>query len=89
MTVQPINSKIPPLQREILTTNEIRKRYPNEWVLIADTESDENFNVIKGELLAHSHNREEIDQALLIYSDVKSLAIEYTGPISQDYAVIL
>ncbi|PSF37271.1 hypothetical protein C7H19_11175 [Aphanothece hegewaldii CCALA 016] len=89
MTVQPSNPIIRPSEQEVLTISEMRKRYPQEWLLIADTESDDDFNIIKGELLAHSSNREEIDQALLNYSDVKSLAIEYTGPISEDYAVIL
>jgi hypothetical protein len=86
MTIQPIAT---PLHQEILTIDEIRKRYPQEWVLIADTELDEDFNVIKGELLAHSSNREDIDRALLILSDVKSIALEYIGPISEDYAVLL
>lgn len=86
MTVQPINLIS---DRDILTIDEIRERYPREWVLIEDTELDEDDNVIKGILLAHSSNPEEIDRALLNYSDIQSLAIEYTGPIPDDYAVIL
>ncbi|MEG3935298.1 hypothetical protein QT990_29310 [Microcoleus sp. T3_B1] len=74
---------------EILTAAEIRDRYPREWVLIADTESDDLWNVIRGEVLAHSPQREEIDRALTKFKDVRSISIEYTGPIPDDYSVIL
>lgn len=73
---------------EILTAAEIRDRYPREWVLIADTESDDLWNVIRGEVLAHSPQREEIDRALTKFQDVRSISIEYTGPIPDDYSVI-
>lgn len=73
---------------EILTVAEIRDRYPREWVLIADTESDDLWNVIRGEVLAHSPEREEIDRALTKFKDVRSMSIEYTGPIPDEYSVI-
>lgn len=73
---------------EILTAAEIRDRYPREWVLIADTESDDLWNVIRGEVLAHSPQREEIDRALTNFKDVRSISIEYTGPIPDDYSAI-
>jgi hypothetical protein len=74
---------------KIMTIEEIRLSYPNEWVIIADTESDANFNVIRGQVLAHSPERDIIDQALMDYSQMPSLAIEYTGAISDDYAVMV
>ena len=73
---------------KILTVAEIRERYPREWVLIADTESDDLWNVIRGEVLAHSPKREEIDQALTKFPDIRSISIEYTGPIPDDYSLI-
>ncbi|GET36983.1 hypothetical protein [Microseira wollei] len=45
---------------EILTIAEIRDRYPRQWVLIADTESDNEWNVIRGEVLVHSPQRESM-----------------------------
>ncbi|MFM9265597.1 hypothetical protein [Tychonema sp. BBK16] len=74
---------------EILTVEEIRDRYPREWVLIADTESDDLWNVIRGEVLAHSPEREEIDRALTKFQDIRSISIEYTGPIPDEYSVVL
>ncbi|MEG4498356.1 hypothetical protein QUB05_04280 [Microcoleus sp. F10-C6] len=73
---------------EILTAAEIRNRYPREWVLIADTESDDLWNVIRGEVLAHSPEREEIDRALTKFKDIRSISIEYTGPIPDEYSVL-
>ena len=74
---------------KILTAAEIRDRYPREWVLIADTESDDLWNVIRGEVLAHSPQREEIDRALTKFKDVRSISIEYTGPIPDEYSAML
>jgi hypothetical protein len=74
---------------EILTIEEIRSRYPRQWVLIADTETDFEWNVYRGEVLAHSADRDEIDKALMRFKHIKSIAIDYTGPIPEDYAVML
>lgn len=73
---------------QILTLEEIVSLYPQEWVLIAYTELDEDLNVIRGEVLAHSPDRD------LLYNNAlsrkgKSVAIEYTGPIPDDLAVML
>lgn len=74
---------------EVLTIAEIRSRYPCEWVLIADTELDDQWNVIRGEVLAHSPERDEIDQSLIKFKHIQSISIEYTGPVPEDYAVVL
>lgn len=73
---------------KILTLEEIIHLYPSEWVLIAYTELDENLNVIRGEVLAHSPERD------LLYNNAlsrkgKSVAIEYTGPIPENLAAML
>jgi hypothetical protein len=74
---------------EILTIEEIRSRYPREWVLIADTETDFEWNVYRGEVLAHSAEQAEIYELLSGFKHIKSIAIEYTGPIPEDFAVML
>ena len=38
----------------ILTLEEIFSLYPDEWVLIAYTELDEDLSVIRGAVLAHT-----------------------------------
>ncbi len=73
---------------QILSLEEIMHLYPSEWVLIAYTELDEDLNVIRGEVLAHSPERD------LLYNNAlsrkgKSVAIEYTCLIPEDLAAML
>lgn len=73
---------------EILSFEEMQHRYAGEWLLIAYTELDNEMNVICGEVLAHSPNRDDIYGAISS-SDGQSVAIEYIGAIPEDLAVIL
>ena len=73
---------------KILSLEEIIHLYPSEWVLIAYTDLDEDLNVIRGEVWAHSPDRD------LLYNNPlsregKSVAREYTDPIPEDLAAML
>jgi uncharacterized pyridoxal phosphate-containing UPF0001 family protein len=72
----------------MMTFEKIQQKYHGEWVLIAYIETDKNLQVVKGEVLAHSVNQEEIYQALESAQD-KPLAIEYIGQVPEDIAFIL
>ena len=61
-----------------MTLAEIQKLYPNEWALIEFTELDDEYNVVDGEVIAHSPSKEEIDRILMTARQPK-LAIEYLG----------
>jgi hypothetical protein len=66
----------------------IRERYAGEWVLIAGPELDDDLNVTRGEVIAHSRDRDEVyEQLRLMHGQV--VAIEYMGSIPDDYAVAL
>ena len=73
---------------KILSLEEIIHLYLSEWVLIAYTELDEDLNVIRGEVLAHSPQRDLLDNNPLSRK-WKSVAREYTGPIPEDLAARL
>lgn len=45
---------------QIMSFEEIKQNYDGEWVLISYTETDENLQVIKGKVVAHSTNKEDI-----------------------------
>ena len=49
---------------ELLTFPEMRNRYQNQWLLILCKETDRGFNLISGQVLAHSENRDEIYDAI-------------------------
>jgi len=65
--------------QETLTLDEIRRRFPDEWVLIDVLEEDELGQPTCGRVLAHSPDRDEIyrEQARL----QGDLAIVYTGEL--------
>ncbi len=52
------------------------------------SETDENSPVIKGKVLAHSLNKEEIYQALESATE-EHLAIEYLGQVPEENDLIL
>lgn len=72
---------------QILTFEEMRQKYWGEWLLIDHAELDESQRVVRGHVLAHSMDRDEIDQALPLRKG-RMAAIEYVGPIPDDYAVM-
>ncbi|MEG3930795.1 hypothetical protein QT990_05975 [Microcoleus sp. T3_B1] len=73
---------------KILSLEEIFSLYPDEWVLIVNPELDEELNVIRGQVLAHATERDEIYSKLSLRNG-KSVAIEYTGSIPDNIAVML
>ena len=52
------------------------------------SETDENLKVVKGKVIAHSANKEDIYQALELARE-QPLAIEYMGQVPEDLAFIL
>ena len=73
---------------EIMTFEQIRQNYDGEWVLIAYSETDEELRVVKGKVIAHSANKDDIYRALEKAVE-QPLAIEYMGQIPEDLAFIL
>ena len=45
---------------EILSVDQIKTRYPSEWVLIGDPEETETLEVLGGRVLFHSAMADEI-----------------------------
>ena len=66
---------------------DIKKNFRNQWVLIEVKNVDESFNVLEGEVLAHSKDKDEIYQKLLKIRP-KEFSIEYTGEVPEDLAVV-
>ena len=73
---------------ETMTFEEMQRRYNGEWLLIAPKEVDEDLQVVKGEVLAHSREQEDIYQALESLEE-QPLAIEYVGQVPKNLGFIL
>ena len=67
---------------------DIKKNFRNQWVLIEVKNVDESFNILEGEVLAHSKDKDEIYQKLLKIRP-KEFSIEYTGEVPEDLAVVM
>jgi hypothetical protein len=68
---------------EVLTLSEMESRYPDEWILIDDPETDESLEVVRGRVLFHSSDQGEM------YRRAEELrprrfATHYTGSPPED-----
>lgn len=45
---------------DVMTLQEMEKRFDGEWVLVSDPEVDEHFRVIRGKVVSHSKDRDEV-----------------------------
>lgn len=65
---------------EVMTIAEIESRFPSEWVLIGDPQTDQYLCVQSGVVLWHSKDRDEVYRKGT-EMDFKRIAFRYTGPI--------
>jgi hypothetical protein len=70
----------------IVNFQDIKDRYPGEWLLIGEPVLDPSFNVISGEVLAHSPSRDEIYHQLA-QVPAKRVSVEYAGAVLADLVV--
>lgn len=70
-----------------LRYSEIKKQYPNEWVLVEFSKLDRDLHAKKGKVLAHASNKEDIYKAML-KTQGKDVSLEYFGPLPKDLAVM-
>lgn len=73
---------------EFLMIEEIKRKYPDEWLLIIDCELSKNTELEAGKVIAHSRCRDDIHKALLKENYEGKVAIYYAGEIPDDLAVM-
>ena len=73
---------------EVLTLDEINSRFDSEWVLIADPEFDDDLEVVRGRVVCHSKDRDEVDRKA-IELRLKSSAFHYTGRMPENTAIVV
>ncbi len=61
-----------------MTLDEIKRHYPDQWVLIEFGSLDDELRVTDGRVVAHSSSREEIDRQLMSMRNER-IAVEFTG----------
>jgi hypothetical protein len=73
---------------EVMTLQEINSHFPSEWILIADPEVDKHLRVMRGRVVIHSKDRDEVDRKA-VELRLKSSAFHYTGEIPEGTAIVL
>ena len=73
---------------ETLTRDEIEARFDSEWVLIEDPVVDDQLRVVRGKVVHHSKDRDEVDRKM-IELRLKSSATLYTGKMPENTAIVL
>ena len=73
---------------EVMSIAEIQTRFESEWVLLKDPETTESLEVIKGRVLWHSKDRDEVYRKARELRPIHS-AIVYTGSLPEETAVVL
>ena len=75
---------------ERLTYPEIKARYAPDWVLIGDPETDENLEILSGEVLVHTLDRDELDREMLALDPRPArIAVEFLGEVPADMEFLL
>jgi hypothetical protein len=83
-----LNEKGNALMEQEMTIEEIESQFDSEWVLVGEPETNEQLEVLKGTVLHHSKDREEVYRRLVNLRPKRS-AILYTGEIPEDTVVVL
>ena len=65
------------MKHERLTLDEMRQKYPDQWLFIVDCEHSESTELLSGIVAVHSPSRDVINNASAEYKG--SAAIRYTG----------
>ena len=79
----------PPGVGEVLTGAEIEARFDHEWVLLEDVEVNEYDEVLRGRLLWHSPNVDEVQAKVGELPRCFSVALFYVGLPDPDLIFML
>ncbi len=73
---------------DVLTIAEIKSRFDGEWILVEDPELDDDLEVLRGHVVWHSKDRDEVYQKAIELRP-KHSAFLYTGRMPEGTAIVL
>lgn len=71
-----------------LTIAEINDRFDSEWVLLDQPETDDLHEVMRGQVIAHSKDRDEVYRRAVELRP-RRFAILYTGEMPENAVIVL
>ena len=73
-------------KKNLITREEMKRRYPDQWLLVSDYEVDASTTLRAGRVLLSSKNRDEIHRALK--NSKGSFCIHFTGQLPHDTGIL-
>ena len=73
---------------DLMSYEEIKARFPAEWVLVVDHQTDASLELVAGSVLCHSADRDEVDRILLELRPSR-FALRYLGKMPENTALVL
>ena len=74
--------------KKVMTNAEIESEFDSEWVLVVEPETNEQLEVVKGKVVHHSKDRDEVYRKAIAIRP-KRFAILYTGEIPEGSEVVV
>ena len=71
-----------------MTVQEMEARFDGEWILVGEPETTDALEVVKGVVLHHSKDRDEVYRRAVALRPKRS-AILYTGRMPAGTAIVL
>ena len=72
----------------IMTVEDMKTQFESEWVLVENPQTNDALEVLKGKILHHSKDRDEVYRKAVALRPKRS-AIVYTGEIPEDMEIAL
>jgi hypothetical protein len=73
-------------KNNLMTKQQMRRRYPDQWLLVSDYKLDTSTTLRAGRVIVSSKNRDEIHRALKNHKG--SFCIHFTGQLPKDTGIL-
>ena len=71
-----------------MTLEEMKSQFEGEWILVEEPQTNEALEVVRGKVLYHGKDRDEVYRQAVGLRPKRS-AILYTGEMPEDTAIVL
>jgi len=71
-----------------MTLEEMKSQFEGEWILVEEPQTNEGLEVVRGKVLYHGKDRDEVYRQAVVLRPKRS-AILYTGEMPEDTAIVL
>ncbi|MCL4787614.1 MAG: hypothetical protein KJ070_12600 [Verrucomicrobia bacterium] len=77
------------MSEQVMTIQEIESKFQDEWILVADPETNDALEVLRGNVICHSRDRDEVYRRAIALPKPKHYAVLFTGRMPENTAIVL